>query len=80
MERQDCPKHTNGDGPCLCDKFTLPEEERYGRNRELLSFALAALYETYVVADTIARKRGEAIQAINSMARAMGYPDIVRND
>ena len=80
MERPACPKHTTGNGPCYCDKFKLPEEERYARNRELLGVALTALYETYVTADTVARKRGEAIQAINSMARAMGYPDIVRND
>ena len=62
------------------NKFTITQEEAAGQNKELLKSALDALYGTYITSDIVAAHRGKAIQAINSIARALGYSDIVRND
>lgn len=61
------------------DKFELTEYEAIERNKELLKTALDALYATFIQNEVIARHRGKAIQAINNMARTLGYPDIVRH-
>lgn len=61
------------------DKFNLSKEEAVEQNERCLKDALDALYATYVTSDTIADHRGKAIQSINSMARALGYPHLVRN-
>ncbi len=62
------------------DKFNIPKEDAAGQNEQCLKDALDALYATYVTTDTVAAHRGKAIQAINSMARSLGYPHLVRND
>lgn len=56
------------------------EEDWQQTNRRQLREALDALYCTFVTDRNAASHRGDAIQAINSMARVLGYPDIVRTD
>ena len=62
------------------DKFLLAGQESDLQNERCLKDALDALYATYVDNDVTAAHRGKAIQAINSMARVLGFPHLVRND
>ena len=62
------------------NKFMITQDEALTQNEKCLKDALDALYATYVLADTVAAHRGKAIQAINSMARALGFQHLVRND
>lgn len=62
------------------DKFKITQEDAAGRNEECIKNALDSLYATYISTETVAAHRGKAIQAINSMARALGFPHLVRND
>ncbi|KKL75180.1 hypothetical protein LCGC14_2057430 [marine sediment metagenome] len=60
------------------DKFTMSTQNAEIRNKELLDAALDALYSTYILSDISAAYRGKAIQNINSLARSLGYADLVR--
>ena len=62
------------------DKFKMTQEDAAGRNKQCLKDALDALYATYITSDILAAHRGKAIQSINTIARALGHADIVRND
>ena len=62
------------------DKFTMTQEDASGQNKQCLKDALDALYATYITNEIVAAYRGKAIQNINNIARALGHPDIVRND
>lgn len=62
------------------DKFKMTQESAMARNEKCLRNALDSLYATFITTETIAAHRGKAIQAINSMARALGFPHLVRDD
>ena len=62
------------------DKFKMTQEQAAGRNKQCLKDALDALYATYLTGEMLPARRGRAIQEINSIARGLGFPDIVRND
>ncbi len=59
---------------------TMTKEEALIANEKHLKQALDSIYQTFVETETIAAHRGKAIQALNSMARALGFPHLVRND
>ncbi len=62
------------------DVFTLSQSDAEKRNEQLLTDALDAIYSTYILNELVASHRGKAIQHINSMARMLGYPKVIRND
>lgn len=62
------------------DKFKLSQFDARRRNGDLLLQAMECLYETFITDESIAKHRGEAIQAINAMAEKLGFSDIVRHD
>ena len=59
---------------------TMTKEEALAANEKHLKQALDSIYQTYIDNETSAVHRGKAIQALNSMARALGFPYLVRND
>lgn len=69
---------TNGESPA--DKFAMTEFDARRRNGQLLQSAMDSLYATYVTAQPVAEDRGRAIQAINRMAKALGFNEVIRND
>jgi hypothetical protein len=57
-----------------------PQAEASQYNRASLKRALDALYDTYILEDRVALKRGTAIRAINARLVYLGYSSDTRND